>query len=146
MTIGARAQSAASGNNQQFHGWINDVAVYNYALSANQVAAIYHAGISLGPVMLTTTNLCGSQVELNWSYGTLQSGTNVSGPYNDTTNAFYHTRCQIPGGSITSGKIRAWNALFTKTHESRFEFRWPPRLPCRQPFAVNTAVNAGSKH
>jgi hypothetical protein len=87
MTIGARATSATSGNNQQFFGWINDVAIFNYALNSNQVQTIYTAGISLPPVGLTITPMDGNQMKLNWSYGTLQNATNVNGPYSDATNA-----------------------------------------------------------
>jgi hypothetical protein len=86
MTIGARASSATSGNSQQFFGWINDVALYNYALSSNQVQTIYQAGVSLPPVALTLTNVDRGHVQCNWNYGTLQCATNVAGPYQDMAN------------------------------------------------------------
>jgi hypothetical protein len=44
MTIGARSASLGSGNNNQTMGSINDVAVFNYALSPGQVADQYDAG------------------------------------------------------------------------------------------------------
>ncbi|HZM02596.1 MAG TPA: LamG-like jellyroll fold domain-containing protein [Candidatus Saccharimonadales bacterium] len=44
MTIGARASSVTSGNDQQFFGYIADVAIYNYALSSNQAQAHFYAG------------------------------------------------------------------------------------------------------
>jgi hypothetical protein len=86
ITIGAKAASATSGNNQQFFGWINDVAIYNYALNSNQVQTIYQAGVSLPPAGLTLANLAGNLMKLNWNYGTLQWATNVAGPYGDMTN------------------------------------------------------------
>ncbi len=86
MTIGARAQSATSGNNQQFLGWINDVALFNYALSSSQIQTIYQAGVTLLPVSLTLTNMDNSHLRCNWNYGTLQCATNVAGPYLDMTN------------------------------------------------------------
>ena len=43
MVIGARPTSAVSGNDNQFYGYINDVALYNYALTASQVDAHYSA-------------------------------------------------------------------------------------------------------
>ena len=90
MTIGARAQSAASGFNQQFPGYIADLAVYNYALSASQVQTLYQAGVSLPPSGLSFTNVASDTgiptVELNWNYGVLQSAVNVTGPYKDVTN------------------------------------------------------------
>ncbi|MGH7951056.1 MAG: LamG-like jellyroll fold domain-containing protein [Limisphaerales bacterium] len=46
MTIGSRMSTADTNNNYQFYGNIDDVAVYNYALSSSQVAAQYFsAGI-----------------------------------------------------------------------------------------------------
>jgi len=44
VTIGARASSAVSNNDNQFVGNIADVAIYNYALSSNQVQAHFYAG------------------------------------------------------------------------------------------------------
>jgi hypothetical protein len=86
MTIGSRAQSAASGFNQQFPGYIADVAIYNYPLSASQVQTLYQAGISLSSSGLTFTNLNGNATGLNWNYGVLQTATNIAGPFNDVTN------------------------------------------------------------
>ena len=44
MTIGARATSAISGVTNEFYGSINDVAVFNYALTPSQVSAAYQPG------------------------------------------------------------------------------------------------------
>ena len=85
MTIGARASTSTSGYDQQFPGYIGDVGIYNYALSANQIQTLYQSGISLPPAGLTLTNANGNGI-LNWNYGTLQSATNVAGPYLDLTN------------------------------------------------------------
>ncbi|HEX3628561.1 MAG TPA: LamG-like jellyroll fold domain-containing protein [Verrucomicrobiae bacterium] len=62
MTIGARATSATSGINNQFLGNINDVAVFNYALSSNQIAAQYQLAGPFEPTItsqlpVTYTNL-----------------------------------------------------------------------------------------
>ncbi len=47
MIIGSRQSSATTNNNDQFVGYINDVAVYNYALSASQVLSNYlSAGVA----------------------------------------------------------------------------------------------------
>jgi len=43
MCIGSRSSSATSDNNYQFYGYMDDVAVYNYALSASQITAQYVA-------------------------------------------------------------------------------------------------------
>ena len=87
ISIGSRASSATSGNNNQFFGLISDVAVFSYALNPNQVQTLYTSGISLPPAGLIITNISANQMQLNWSYGVLQSATNVSGPYNDISNA-----------------------------------------------------------
>ena len=87
MTIGARATSLTSGNTQQFFGFINDVALYNYALSSNQVQTMYQAGASLPPVSLTLTTVDAAHLQCNWNYGVLQSATNILGPYQDQINA-----------------------------------------------------------
>ena len=86
MSIGARATTAASGFTQQFPGYIADVGVYNYALSASQIKTLYQAGVSLPPSGLTFTNVSGSGKSLSWNYGVLQTATNVAGPYMDMTN------------------------------------------------------------
>ncbi len=41
MTIGARMGAATGNNNNQFIGFMNDVAIYNYALSPGQIVAQY---------------------------------------------------------------------------------------------------------
>ena len=61
VSIGARLTSGSSAYGQQFLGDINDVAIYNYALSSNQVVTHYlAAGIvprfTLRPPSATTTN------------------------------------------------------------------------------------------
>ena len=43
MIIGARPTSATSGADNQFWGYVNDAAVFNYALSASQVEGQYNA-------------------------------------------------------------------------------------------------------
>ncbi|MGH8023153.1 MAG: LamG-like jellyroll fold domain-containing protein, partial [Limisphaerales bacterium] len=87
MTIGARSSHPGSGFDQQFPGYIADVALYDYALTATQVQSLYLAGVSLPPVNLAFTNVHGGQMSLNWNYGILQTATNLDGPYSDLTDA-----------------------------------------------------------
>lgn len=42
--------------------------------------------IAAAPEMLNLQSAGGGQFQLNWGYGTLQSATNVTGPYNDIPN------------------------------------------------------------
>jgi len=88
VNIGARTSSETVTNyDSQFKGLIDDVAIYNYALSSNAVAAHYQAGTFLPPETVFITNPGGGQVRLNWSFGTLQGATNAAGPYLDINNA-----------------------------------------------------------
>jgi len=57
MLIGARpSNSATNANDLQFEGFIQDVAVYNYALSASQVLSQFYAGDIPASVAVSPTN------------------------------------------------------------------------------------------
>jgi hypothetical protein len=83
--IGARgrwkhqAGYPTSGLEEQFAGGIDGAAIYNYSLSAAQIAAHYLAGTA-GNSALTAAR-SGSNLILTWSAGVLQSATTVTGPY-----------------------------------------------------------------
>lgn len=87
MTIGSRASTPLTGFNQQFPGYIADVAIYNYALSASQIQGLYQDGISLPSSGLTFTDLTSPTKRVTWNYGVLQMATNIAGPFTDITNA-----------------------------------------------------------
>jgi Concanavalin A-like lectin/glucanases superfamily/Immunoglobulin domain len=73
-------------------GWIDDLGVWRRALTPLEVASIYIAGAQSS---LSFTNsqtslpsisidhLTGTKVRVSWSAGTLQSATNVEGPYSN---------------------------------------------------------------
>lgn len=44
MTFGARSATQSSGDNLQTFGYLNDVAIFNYALTAGEIAGEYDAG------------------------------------------------------------------------------------------------------
>lgn len=75
--IGQRTDNAFYGAN----AGIDDVAFYNYALSAGQVQAHYLNGFDL-----SVANVAGSVV-ISWPVGTLLGSTNVAGPYTPVANA-----------------------------------------------------------
>ncbi|MGH7942902.1 MAG: LamG-like jellyroll fold domain-containing protein, partial [Limisphaerales bacterium] len=84
LSIGARtASKSATSYGSQSVGTIDEVALYNYALSQSQVAADYHAG-NVSVVNLQPTNLVfavtGNQLTLSWPAShtgwTLQAQTN----------------------------------------------------------------------
>ncbi|MEI9962733.1 MAG: LamG-like jellyroll fold domain-containing protein [Limisphaerales bacterium] len=69
LMIGARSTSVTSVANNQFQGLIDNVAVYNYALTPNQIATQYQAGTGL-IVNTTATNIVFSalnnKMTLSW--------------------------------------------------------------------------------
>lgn len=88
VSIGARTSASSSTSfNSETVGTIDEVALYNTALSSSQVLAHYLAGHLVAPGFLTISNTSG-QVQVIWNFsGTLQSATNVSGPYAPVSGA-----------------------------------------------------------
>lgn len=75
-----------------FRGKIANVALYNYALTTNQVVAHFAAGtnapVVVTPGVMSINQINSSQVQLIWNFsGTLQSATNAAGPYSDEVGA-----------------------------------------------------------
>jgi hypothetical protein len=76
------------GVGRSFAGQICEVAFFNYALSAGQVKAVYlSTAAPLSPEKVKLTPVGNSQLQINWTFGTLQTATNVAGPYNDIPGA-----------------------------------------------------------
>ncbi|HVU27462.1 MAG TPA: LamG domain-containing protein [Verrucomicrobiae bacterium] len=77
FTIGQRVDDAFN----PFEGTIDDVAVYDKALTPQQIQNHF----------LNTTHLVavmsGNNIIITWGTGTLQSATNVNGPYTDVSGA-----------------------------------------------------------
>jgi Concanavalin A-like lectin/glucanases superfamily/Regulator of chromosome condensation (RCC1) repeat len=86
VSIGSQKSDDPGPYNENFHGRIDEVAIYDYALSANQILAHYVTGTSLSPVTLSV-QATGNQVQLVWPGGTLQSAGQAAGPYQDLANA-----------------------------------------------------------
>jgi autotransporter-associated beta strand protein len=74
-------------NERYFAGAIAQAAIFTNALTLAQIQTTYQAAVSPSLPTLSIGNLDGSQIELSWSYGTLQSATNAAGPYQDLPNA-----------------------------------------------------------
>ncbi len=74
-------------NERYFAGAIAQAAFFTNALTLAEIQATYEAAVAPPLPTLSILNRSGNQLELNWSYGTLQSATNVNGPYQDITNA-----------------------------------------------------------
>lgn len=74
------------GVGRNFAGQICEVAFFTNGLTAGQVQALYQCAITPLPETLSCAMAGNGQVQLHWSYGILQSATNVPGPYHDLTN------------------------------------------------------------
>ncbi len=82
-TIGASGPAWAD----NFAGTVGDVAIYDHALSAGQVAAHYVSTTS-GSANLTIVPAAGGKVQITWPAGTtLLSSTKAGGPYTAVTGA-----------------------------------------------------------
>jgi len=130
VSIGSRHSSATAWANNnydvQFSGNINDVAIYGYALSSNQVLAHFEAAgippaITLQPVAMTNVNYGGTLVvpaaatgsqPLQYRWYDMSAGSYIPGQTNatlvisnfQTVNSYYLT-VDNPFGSVDSDVI-----------------------------------------
>jgi hypothetical protein len=74
-------------NERYFAGAIAQAAFFTSALTIAQIQTTYQAAVAPPLPSLSILSRSGNQLELNWNYGTLQSATNVNGPYQDITTA-----------------------------------------------------------
>jgi hypothetical protein len=92
--IGARGMGWAN----YFAGSIDEVAIYNVALSPATIKAHYYVAQS-GPVSLTITR-SGANVSVNWPAGILQSASALAGPWTDMPGATSPYQTSIGSGTI----------------------------------------------
>jgi hypothetical protein len=85
ISIGSRQPDFRSTYTQNFAGSIDEVAIYNYALSAGQIQNHYLAGTN--PVVRLYAQRSGPNVMLLWAPGTLQASPTVNGTYTDVPGA-----------------------------------------------------------
>jgi hypothetical protein len=77
ISIGSRAGTKTSTSfNNQFVGNVDEVAIFDYALNASQIQALYAAA----PVPALRMASSGGNSKVSYT-GTLLSSTNVAGPY-----------------------------------------------------------------
>jgi len=96
-------ECATNGYNSGYYvGGLAEMAVYNYALSAAQVASHYAAGTLPS---LTITPLANGQVVLTWNLGLLLEASSLTGPW--TTN----TAAVSPWTNTPSGARQFFRAL-----------------------------------
>jgi hypothetical protein len=77
--------NTAEGPLEFFSGSIDEVAIYNAALSPAIIAAHYYVGQN-GPVSLSISR-SGNNVTVNYAAGVLQEATSLSGPWSNTSGA-----------------------------------------------------------
>jgi hypothetical protein len=85
ISIGSRQPDFHSTYTANFVGSIDEVAIYNYALSAAQIQNHYIAGAN--PVVRLYAQKSGPNVILLWSPGTLQASPTVNGTFTDVPGA-----------------------------------------------------------
>ncbi|PWU16411.1 MAG: hypothetical protein C5B50_13630 [Verrucomicrobia bacterium] len=85
ISIGSRDKNFSTSYDLQFVGLIDEVAIYNYALSAAQV--LNHYNVGLNPVTTLNFQRSGGNVILTWNPGTLQAAGNAAGPYTNINTA-----------------------------------------------------------
>jgi hypothetical protein len=83
-TIGYDAIGGATPFARNFNGTIDDVAVFTHTLSTADIQNLYAAKPYSPSVTLNIQRYGTSQIELQWSQGTLLEATSLSGPW--TTN------------------------------------------------------------
>ncbi|HEV2328237.1 MAG TPA: LamG domain-containing protein, partial [Verrucomicrobiae bacterium] len=72
-------------NERYFAGAIAQAAFFTNALTAAQVQSTYVAATAPAPPAFGELSQSNNRLELNWTYGTLQTATNVTGPYLEMT-------------------------------------------------------------
>lgn len=73
-------------NERYFAGAIAQAAFFTNALTASQIQSTYIAATAPAPPAFNELSQGNNQLELNWTYGTLQTATNVIGPYREVTD------------------------------------------------------------
>jgi hypothetical protein len=69
-----------------FNGVIDEVAVFNYSLSATQLQQLYTVATTI-PTVTITIQPSGTNLVLTWPSGTLQQSDTLTGPYTNVSNA-----------------------------------------------------------
>jgi hypothetical protein len=82
-TMGTDTYSSAT---RVFNGVMDEVAVFNYALSSAQIQQLYDNGHQLQQAQVGM-QIAGTGLNLNWPQGTLLQSTNLTGPWSAITNA-----------------------------------------------------------
>ncbi len=98
-------QQGRGPDDRVFDGSIDEVAVFNYAFTPQQVVELYNAAFtSVPPDVTITIQQVGSNLQLTWPQGTLLEAPGVSGPY--TTNNAASPYTFAPTGAAKFFKVQ----------------------------------------
>ena len=81
MSIGSRESGLGTYYNDQFVGEIEKVAIYDYALNANQILAHYQTATNYLPDLPQIISQAPGKLAVEWVQGTLLQSTNLNGPW-----------------------------------------------------------------
>jgi hypothetical protein len=70
--------SSGNGWADPFNGLIDEVAIYNYSLSTNQIQSHYNAGTMVPKISIVRS---GANIILSWPYGQLYQADAITGPW-----------------------------------------------------------------
>jgi hypothetical protein len=84
--IGRDNSANADNGTRNFNGFIDEVAVFNRALTLSQLLSMYSAAGTLPPLVMQIQT-SGTNEVITWPYGTLQQSTSVSGPWTNNPAA-----------------------------------------------------------
>ncbi len=108
VSIGSR-QSGTNVYDLQFVGYMEEVALYNYPLSSNQIQAHYSVVTNLPPPVITAALAWqGSNLLLSWS------GSAATYQVQETTNL------ATPNWQNLAGPLTATNVLFAPSNDAAF--------------------------
>lgn len=95
---------------RNFLGQLDEAAVYDRALTPEEVAAIFGSAFSNAPAAPSeiTLSKTGGEYFLNWTSGVLQSAPAVTGTYNDVVGATTGYK-MVPSGAQSYYRLRAGN-------------------------------------
>jgi hypothetical protein len=82
-TIGTDTYASTA---RAFNGVVDEVAVFNYALTPVQIQQLYNNGYQLPQVQVGIQTF-GTGLNVNWPQGTLFQSTNLAGPWSAISNA-----------------------------------------------------------
>jgi Concanavalin A-like lectin/glucanases superfamily/Immunoglobulin domain/Immunoglobulin I-set domain len=114
VTIGSRQANGSSDFNNQFLGKIDEVAIYNYALSSNQVLSHYYAATPAPIISLNPTNVTSSENTTVTFYSSAYGPGTLSYQWYDVTGGGFTA---LPGKTSSNLVLTTSAALDQTAYE-----------------------------